>query len=197
MALESSSKPSSHRDCHHVFGIAGPIAAGKTTIATLLRDRYGYSVLSFGEMITALAKERELPELRRNLQVLSEQLIDNAGYAGLLHALLQKMDSNKLQVVDGIRHPAVAALLRERFGAHFTLVYVDAPLETRYRRGNIRAKFGERDSLSQFRANQTGSIESAVRLLKAEADFRIRNTSDFEAAAQQVADIVAANRQCQ
>jgi dephospho-CoA kinase len=70
-----------------VIGLAGQIAAGKTTIATRLAARLGIPRVSFGDEVRRVAAERGLPADRAVLQDLGEELIA-AGWDSFCRAVL-------------------------------------------------------------------------------------------------------------
>jgi len=113
-----------------VIGISGPIAAGKTTVAEILRIK-GYAYTRFSLVIDDILRECDLPANRSNRQKIGCEINLEGRQRELAERTLAKVAGATKIVVDGLRFPEDHAFLRERFGFNFHHIYVDAGAEDR------------------------------------------------------------------
>lgn len=119
--------------------ITGMTGSGKTTLAGLF-EGYGYRVLTMGDVIRDLAKERGLDPTPSNIGVLAEEIRQKGGVAAVAEICvekLRKMDDNNM-VVDGIRSMAEVEVFRDVYDA--VLVAVHASPRTRHCRIKVRKR---------------------------------------------------------
>lgn len=114
-----------------LIGVIGTIGAGKGTFIEWL-EQQGFSSRSLSDVIRTEARNRGLTLDRPTLQALGNELRSMHGPAVLMQATLRWLEEQEGPcVIDSIRHPAEAHLLRERGGM---LIAVDANPRTRYMR---------------------------------------------------------------
>ncbi len=161
---------------HHVIGISGLIAAGKTTAARYL-DSKGYAYVRYSQVIEAEATKRGLPRTREILQQLGKEIHSTKGQKWLLDQLLMRLaDLPDRIVVDGMRFPEDHANLVERFGSEFVHVHIEASDSARRRRYLSMGYSNE-----VFEEISVHSVESqAIKLTKL-AHVLIENNSSMDA----------------
>lgn len=119
-----------------IFGIAGKIASGKSTLARALAARIGGERLGFGDYVREVARSKGLDFTDRNvLQELGQQLV-TADPAAFVGGILRNANyaSGRPIVFDGVRHVVVwneIADVARLSGDAATLVYLDMPEEIR------------------------------------------------------------------
>jgi len=119
-----------------VVGLAGPIAAGKTTIALELATELGTPCVSFGDAVRRVAFERSLPTDRATLQDLGEELVES-GWEPFCRAVLAQAPWRPGQslVIDGIRHlGAITTLRRLVAPSLLAIVFLEVSAEARRER---------------------------------------------------------------
>jgi uncharacterized protein YprB with RNaseH-like and TPR domain/predicted nuclease with RNAse H fold/dephospho-CoA kinase len=112
-----------------VIGFSGPVAAGKTTIASHLADRgfaYGRYSAVVQELLVGSASTT-----RKNLQALGKKIHDSKGQRWLGRELLKRLPTAGDLVIDGLRFPEDHAFLVESFGPAFVHVHLTASAKTR------------------------------------------------------------------
>jgi len=174
-----------------IFGIAGPLASGKTSFAQLFVRLAGVGCLSFGELVFELARQSGPVSSRDQLHALSDELIRAVGFRGLTERLLQKLVPNQHYVIEGIRDMVVVDYLRERFTDGFRLIYIDVSSDVRYQRAKSRGKLDDTTSLQHFRTRDAASIESGVFQLKEAADIILSNNGQMRDAESEVRRILS------
>ena len=154
--------------------LSGPISAGKSTIADLLRDRYNAQVVKTRDFI----KERfpRVKDERRALQRAGDRLdrADNGAWVreGLYRAIefaQAGATPTGLFVVDSVRIPGQIEAVRQAFGPavhHVHLYAADDELEARYRQ-----KGGKTQELSEYPEVQRNKTERAIADLANLADL--------------------------
>lgn len=120
------------------IAIAGPIASGKSTLASCLADRWSCPRASFGRLVAREATTRGLNDDRDALQVLGARLIKQLGWLEFCRRTLELADADWRTaplVIDGVRHRAALDILRANLAAPSVLfVYVTCDQATRMRR---------------------------------------------------------------
>jgi dephospho-CoA kinase len=90
-----------------ILGVSGAVYSGKTTVARILHDAFGYRYVSFGDEVRTERRARNLPE-NYNLQTLGIDLRNEFGPAYWAQRVLGHISGevgNRTYVVEGIQTP--------------------------------------------------------------------------------------------
>ena len=153
-----------------VVVISGPVAAGKTTLATGLVDRYGGTIVKTRETLRNLAA-REGVDLRdrRGLQEFGERLDRESNGRWVTEATRSASGDGALLVVDAARITAQVEDLRETYGRRLVHVHLTSSskeeLELRY-----RTRPSTIDELPTYKAVTENPTEANIAELAATAD---------------------------
>ena len=173
-----------------VVGIVGTIGSGKGTIANFLK-RYGYGWINMGNLVRAEAKKRKIKITRKNLHNLQLRLRKNNPYY-FIDKVVEKIKKSKKEkwVVDGLRNPEDAKRLKEVFRA--LIIFVDAPIEIRWKRIRKRGRGKERKiSLEDFiKIEKEENRIFRFDITKRYADVKIINDSTKEELYRKVKNII-------
>lgn len=127
-----------------LFGIAGPTAGGKTTVAEFIVNEYKAGYLRYSDILANIASDRGLdPTDKVSLQGLYITLRKERGEGWLAEEVAQKaedLDCTDL-VIEGNRRKIDLETLRDvadRRNEKLVFVFVDAPIKTRFERYNGR-----------------------------------------------------------
>ena len=175
-----------------VVGLIGKIASGKGEAARFLEEEYGAKTFRFSDILKDELITEGRPVTRENLQALGNKLRAEQGDDVLVKALKEKISSSgaQLAVVDGIRYPAEASMVRE-FEKNI-LIYVTAPDEVRYQRVLSRGTRGEAEiSLEEFKKHEADETEQQIDSIGAGADYAIENTGTVEGLRERVGKLVS------
>ena len=166
-----------------IVGLTGEKLAGKGTTAAYLEKKYQARVFRFSEVLDDILKRLYFPIERQNQISLALTLREKFGADILARTLwrdVQKDDHN-LIVVDGMRMPEEGEL----FGKlpNFVLVYITAPMQTRF--GRIQGRDEKADektmSFEKFREIEEESpTETSIKILGNHAKLKIENNGTFE-----------------
>ena len=158
-----------------VIGLAGQIAAGKTTVATRLAARLGIPRVSFGDEVRRIAAERGLPADRAVLQDLGDELIAS-GWDSFCRAVLAQApwQAGQSLVIDGIRHMGAIVTLQQLVApSPLVIVFLEAAPEAR------RARLASREPTAQGPQSADGHPnESELHSVRRVADLVLPNPAD-------------------
>jgi len=165
----------------NVFGLVGPIASGKGTVAGFLKER-GYSVYSLSDRIREEITKRGLEITRDTLNEVSNELRGTLGsdiLAKRTSELIEK-DNPDLVVVDAIRNPAEVSYIKNTFGAKIIGVVADQQRRFDFFKNRGTNKAGvstweEFKDLDDRELSQAGSYRQQVKACLELADTIIEN----------------------
>lgn len=130
-------------------GLSGTILAGKGMVRELLAKRYNAYSLSLSDMLREEADRRGIEKTRQSLVDIADELRLKRGNGILAEMALEKIAKLEpkrpyhVVIIDSIRNPGEVEMLRTALKRHFFLLFIDAPIETRYERSLIRRREGE------------------------------------------------------
>lgn len=122
-----------------IIALSGQIGSGKTTAATYLENRHGFTVLSTRKLLENILKAKGLPVNRKNLQDLGSALILLVGGGGFVATMLQFLPEGNY-VFDAIRYSDAISYLRSRYGSQFRHIHLTTNDKVRYSRLQKRDK---------------------------------------------------------
>jgi len=161
-----------------VIGVMGTIASGKGTVAKYLEKR-GFKKIIMGNLVRAIARNLGIKPTRENLHNLQAKYRKkDASY--FIKRVIARINASrhKKWVVDGLRNPDDARVLKRAFNAK--LILVDAPTKLRWARARKRRRGKEaQESLKEFM--KTEAKENKIfrfNITKRYADFRLVNDAD-------------------
>jgi dephospho-CoA kinase len=164
--------------------IVGPIASGKSTLASCLAARWSCPRASFGRLVARVAAARGLDDDRDALQALGEALIEELGWLEFCRLTLELADADWRTVplvIDGVRHRAALDTLRANLTARVLLVYVTCDPATRVQRQLDRGAGA--DDVRRWDQHET---EREVADLTAIADVVVSGERPTDAAVAQI-----------
>lgn len=133
-----------------VIGLMGTIASGKGTVAEYLVEKHGFKHIVMGNLVRTIARKLRIKPTRENLHNLQAKYrAKDPAY--FIKKVIEKISSSKHKkwVVDGLRNPEDAKILKQTFNAF--LVFVDAPPILRWERARKRKRGKEaKESFKEF-----------------------------------------------
>ncbi len=115
------------------IGLVGRIGCGKDAIASYLKERYGFVVVRFSDIIREELESRGKEKSRENLQSMGEEMRGRFGGDILAKRALERAKGRA--VFNGIRSIAEAETLK---AAGAKIIYVDCNAKTRFERVSKR-----------------------------------------------------------
>jgi dephospho-CoA kinase len=167
-----------------VIGLSGTIASGKGTVADILKVK-GFNYIALSSVIKDELIKKGMPITRITMQDMGNELRSAKGGAALASIALGKFRSYSTPlIIDGIRNVDEITFLRKN--SNFVLIGIDAPIELRWKRVQVRNR--DSDLLNHDRfiiddARDRGFNEplngQQVGMCLVQADYLINNDEEF------------------
>jgi dephospho-CoA kinase len=167
-----------------IYGVAGTFASGKDTLADWL-EHNGFFHVSTSDIVRAGAKEKYGSIDRKFLFEYANEMRQQKGAGVLVDMALGMAVGNPEVAISGIRSVGEVESLKAAGG---TLIFVDAPVTTRYERAYKRGRDEEVISLEAFKASEEKELNKPENSSKAEqnigavrdlADISLNNDTDL------------------
>jgi uncharacterized protein YprB with RNaseH-like and TPR domain/predicted nuclease with RNAse H fold/dephospho-CoA kinase len=165
-----------------VIGISGRICAGKTTAARFL-ERQGFAYTRFSLVVDDEIKKLGERPNRESRQRIGLEINRTKGQRWLCEQALERVGTQSVIVVDGLRFLEDRAFFLERFGSRFLHVHITAPPELRKK----RYRKGGGPSLEEADAKP---VESEIDRLGAVAAASVDNSSTIDTLDKAIAGAV-------
>lgn len=171
-----------------IIGLTGQLAAGKTTVAQYLANKYNGKVYGFSGPLRDIVDRLTLPQTRENMANLSSVLRRQFGQDIILRAIMRDVQNEPCQFIllEGMRRYGDFMAFKEFPNFHLIAVLADQKL--RHQRLNQRCQNPDdaTKTLEQFKVDEQGEAEQEIPRAIAEADFTIDNNGDLEDLYQQI-----------
>jgi len=173
-----------------VIGLIGEKGAGKGTISDYLMEKYGAEHFGTSRILKRTVEDLYLPATRNNLVKLALMLKEGFWPSVVIDALIRDIEKGKAQIAiaDGIRMHGDVEPFKKKYGRNFKLIYVTAPIRTRYERTKKRKeKVGEdKTTFEEFLAEEGQLTEISIHEIGKNADLTIHNVGDVKKIFQQI-----------
>lgn len=175
-----------------ILGLAGEMAAGKTTITDYLKEHHSAVSFRFSTMLRDILDRIHVETTRENLQKLSTFLRGTYSEDIMSKVIAKDVASaeHELIIVEGIRRPTDVTYLNDVPGFHLIAIDVDA--RTRFERITQRSENPDDQTKTweQFQKEGQAESEQQVAVIMAQAEFRIDNNGTKEKTIAQIEEIV-------
>lgn len=167
------------------IGLSGKIASGKTTTANYLKEKYGFKILRFRDIIIEVLKERGLEVNRENMQEMGNELYNILGSKLFSELLLCRVNDDYNYVIDSIRHEKIHIFFRKKLNWSYFFIFVDSNQDLR----NIRLHTRDEKKFN-LTSLESHTVESEIDTLKRYSDYVISNNEDEQNLHKQIDKIV-------
>jgi predicted nuclease with RNAse H fold/dephospho-CoA kinase len=161
-----------------VLGLAGPVAAGKTTVGQYLAFKYGFRYTRYSLVLRQFLSQPRQDLSRVEMQDFGQHVHETVGPVKLTQRVISQMTPAENWVVDGLRHVGDYETFLDELGLRFHMVFIEASEANRLRR------IGHRNAGSAIRENH--AVESEVPLLSFRTTLRVDNNRSFRHLFEQV-----------
>lgn len=170
---------------YYIIGLTGRNAAGKGTVADLLKKR-DFFYHSLSDTLREELSQRNMEESRDNLIFIGNSLRSQGGPGVLADLMIKNITTPDNHIVDSIRNPSEVHSLRRDYSEHkFILISIDADPRVRFERLKKRDRKGDSNSWEQFihqekleEASEDPNKQQLFATIK-EADYNIDNSSSL------------------
>ena len=172
-----------------IIGLTGTFSSGKDSLAQHLQEKFGIMHISTGDIVREIAQEQRGSSERPVLLEVANELRRSYGSGVLVERALDRYHNSIRTyagvVITGIRTAAEAKVIQDLGG---TIMFVDAPLELRYQRMQVRARDGEsRITIEAFQEREKREMvgtqsdtDANIQNVKAVANITLQNTGTLE-----------------
>lgn len=165
-----------------LIGISGSLGGGKDSLASVLSDKFGCTVVSTGDLVREVASQERGSIERPVLREVANEYRQKFGAGYFVELALSRP---RPLILTGIRSLGEMKAIKSAGGI---ILFIDAPIELRYQRMISRARDDEvRVSLEDFREREEKEMHSGdsdtdfnIRAIGEQADITIINDSNFE-----------------
>lgn len=158
-----------------VIGVTGLIGSGKDTVARYIAKKYGFSVISMGDIVRKIVRELGLPMNRENQQHVGYKYKER-----ITEEMLKEVRKHGKVIMVGIRKWADYNEPKKEFGKNFYLIVVRADKEKRFERLKKRGRDGDPKTFSEFLKQEKREKEFFdFNRIFPKADFVIENSKGF------------------
>lgn len=181
-----------------VIGITGPNGSGKTTTAEYLYDKYGFEVLSIGDLIREEVLEQGKELTAKNLDEVAIQAVRKNGDSFWIRKLIDRISGKKCDglVIDGIRRKFEMQFLKTRFEDIF-LVMIQTLPEIRFKRMKKSNEPDDPKTVEEFVDNEKRKKQIFhEKELAPMIDITIENNGKIEELHSQIDEMVKKLEMC-
>lgn len=129
--------------------LSGRTCNGKSNLANLLRERYGFHILRTSEYLRAVASKRGLLTDRKSLQVLGDTLDEETSHEWVINFVKKsdrELKTDDPMIVDNIRNAEQLGYFRQQYFCKAIHVHLYARSETLQKRYSKRQERHEREN---------------------------------------------------
>jgi adenylosuccinate synthase len=170
-----------------IVALSGEIGAGKTTLANVLRDKYGFSILKTREALDHWAKSKKFrqkknEDYRMFLQRIGETLDKDTNGQWVLEYFQSKVNNTERVVIDSVRIVKQIEAFRISYG-HQNVIQIhlhvsEKELERRYFNRNS-IDLNDLTAIQSYHVYKLNPTESKVKELINDADLVIDTEKTF------------------
>lgn len=167
-----------------LIGLAGTFASGKDTLAEWI-EQHGFYHVSTSDMVREGCKTKYGSTDRKYLYMYANETRGKDGAGIFVKRAIEESSGKEKVVITGIRS---IGEVEELHAADGRLIFVDAPIELRYKRAFSRGRDEEIESFEKFKASEEKELrrpsdnktEQNIGAIKDLADTILINDSDLE-----------------
>jgi dephospho-CoA kinase len=161
-----------------VFALAGPIAAGKSTASSILKDQFDFKIIRTRDVLGDLITSQGEVINDQSLQQFGATIMDGSGAEAFCKIIANSIDPDQSYVIDSVRPVSHYEWLLN-LCHNFHLIYLHASLDNR--KEHYITRRGDRESsVNGFIERTTHPVEQEVQRLFDYADAVIINNHDLK-----------------
>lgn len=176
-----------------IIAFIGFPLSGKST-ATRVAKNMGIPVVVMGDVIREEAKKRGLTITDENLGKIAMELRKREGMDAIAKRcipIIRELGKEKgVVIVDGIRGIAEVEKFKKEFGENFTLIFIDAPIELRFKRALERKRSDDIKSIEDLKKRDERELSWGMGEAIKIADFTVENVDDLKSFEEKIRDIL-------
>ncbi|OGH64755.1 MAG: hypothetical protein A2821_01205 [Candidatus Magasanikbacteria bacterium RIFCSPHIGHO2_01_FULL_41_23] len=175
-----------------ILGLAGEMAAGKSTVTEYLKEKHNAVTFRFSDMLRDILKRIHVEPERANLQSLSTFVRQTYGEDIMSKVIAQDVAASNASIIitEGIRRPSDIVYLRKLESFH--MIAINTNERTRFERIIQRHENPDdaQKTWEEFQAEGQQESEQKIKEIAAETDFTIDNNGTKEELFAQIEEII-------
>ena len=181
-----------------IIGLTGKNGSGKGEVVRFLKER-GFEYRSLSDVLREELGKKKQRLTRNNLISIGNKLRKNFAPDILAKRVLEQIEIDKNYVIDSIRHPSEAKVLKARNG--FLLLNVTAPSKVRFERVKARKRESDPKTYQDFlklekaegmsKVNSDQQLNATLKL----ADYEIENSGSLRELHRKITSLVMTEAQ--
>lgn len=158
------------------LGVLGPMGGGKGSAAKYIAEKYGYKVITMGNIVRALARKDGVRPTRLHLEKIQRKYRQKYGDDFIIKETIRKAESSSKPVIlDGVRSSIDARIAKKELG--IKIILIDADPEIRFERLKRRRRADFPRTFEEFKKiegseNKTFHMHKTFRY----ADYKVDNS---------------------
>src|SRR3990167_6977571 len=175
-----------------ILGLAGEMAAGKSTVTEYLKEKHNAVTFRFSDMLRDILKRIHVEPERANLQSLSTFVRQTYGEDIMSKVIAQDVAASNASIIitEGIRRPSDIVYLRKLESFH--MIAINTNERTRFELIIQRHKNPDdaQKTWEEFQAEGQQESEQKIKEIASETDFTIDNNGTKEELFAQIEEII-------
>lgn len=165
-----------------IITISGRISSGKTYAANLIKTELCLPVASFGGYLKHYCEKNNLTTDRKTLQDTGESLVSEDPEQFVVDVITHFIGTSDRIILEGVRHKSILEAVNQ-LTENRVSVFIDANLETRYKRYFERNKDMDGvKTFEQFKIADSHSVEMEIESLKPLCNVVVDSTKEYSSA---------------
>ena len=175
-----------------ILGFVGPIASGKGTACSYLKDKYGAQIFRFSSMLRDVLDRFYIAQSRENMQAASLALRQTFGDDLMAQTIANDVKNSTAEIIalDGVRRKADIKYFQEITDFH--LVEINAEQKIRFERILKRSENTDdnKKTFAEFQNDEQQEAELQIKDVAKIAEFHIDNNGAIEDLQNQIENIL-------
>jgi len=175
-----------------ILGFVGPIASGKGTACSYLKDKHNAQIFRFSSMLRDVLDRFYIAQSRENMQAASLALRKTFGDDLMAQTIANDVKNSKSEIIalDGVRRLADIKYLQEIPGFH--LVEINAEQKIRFERIIKRSENTDdnKKTLAEFQNDEQQEAELQIKTVAQIAEFHLDNNGTIADLQNQIENII-------
>ncbi len=144
-----------------IIGLVGLVGSGKDTVSEYIVKKYGYHMVSMGDIVREIATKLGRSHNRDDLQRTQKEYREKYGDEFFGEKVVERIEGNGFErvVINGIRIPQDVSVPKNRFGKDMVVVLVDAGPKIRFGRMAKRSRIGDPKTFGEFRRQENNELK--------------------------------------
>ena len=163
-----------------VIGVVGPIGSGKDTVSDYIAKKYGYTIVSYRDIVREETEKAGMEPTRENLQKIGGGYREKYGDDYFAKKVMEKAKHLEKVVLKDMRRSSDVSVPKQYFKSEMIIILVEANEKTRLERMKERSRLSDPHTMEELRKQETREKELHFTDSFSMADVKIENKGSLE-----------------